>query len=100
MTKPLPERATEALEKIEGIEADMREFDGDKRGMAHNLGDAEEELAELSRPMARALLAADQLANCVRAWDDAVDEGDYGTEEADKMLAALTNFDKAIEVKP
>lgn len=30
----LPERAKEALEAVERIEADMREFDGEKRGMA------------------------------------------------------------------
>ena len=45
--QPVPDDVLEALQKVARIRLDLDEFDGDRRGIADCLGDAEEALIEV-----------------------------------------------------
>jgi hypothetical protein len=60
-----------------------------------NLADAR--LIALAPDLARAVLAAEELADAVNDWDDAVNADTGGADEADEMLRALTAYRKAMD---
>nr|DAW02633.1 MAG TPA: Protein of unknown function (DUF551) [Caudoviricetes sp.] len=57
----VPDDVLEALQKVARIRLDMNDFDGDRRGIADCLGDAEEALIEVVNRRAAMLAAATQL---------------------------------------
>lgn len=56
----VPQDVLEALQKVARIRLDMNDFDGDRRGIADCLGDAEEALIEVVNRRAAMLAAAPQ----------------------------------------
>ena len=56
------------------------------------------ELIALAPDLARAVLAAEELADAVDDWDDAVNADTGGADEADEMLRALAAYRKAMEM--
>ncbi|WP_343517101.1 DUF551 domain-containing protein [Klebsiella quasivariicola] len=56
----VPQDVLEALQKVARIRLDMNDFDGDRRGIADCLGDAEEALIEVVNRRAAMLAAATQ----------------------------------------
>lgn len=56
----VPEDVLEALQKVARIRLDMNDFDGDRRGIADCLCDAEEALIEVVNRRAAMLAAAPQ----------------------------------------
>lgn len=56
----VPDDVLEALQKVARIRLDLDEFDGDRRGIADCLGDAEEALIEVVNRCAAMLAAAPQ----------------------------------------
>ncbi|HFT1541259.1 TPA: hypothetical protein ACH27N_000220 [Klebsiella quasipneumoniae subsp. similipneumoniae] len=56
----VPEDVLAALQKVARIRLDMNDFDGDRRGIADCLGDAEEALIEVVNRRAAMLAAAPQ----------------------------------------
>lgn len=56
----VPDDVLEALQKVARIRLDLDEFDGDRRGIADCLGDAEEALIEVVNRRAAMLAAATQ----------------------------------------
>ncbi|HDS4047332.1 TPA: DUF551 domain-containing protein [Klebsiella pneumoniae subsp. pneumoniae] len=56
----VPDDVLEALQKVARIRLDMNDFDGDRRGIADCLGDAEEALIEVVNRRAAMLAAAPQ----------------------------------------
>lgn len=92
MTRPLPEQAKAALERLEGIEADMREFDGDKRGMLTSLNEAEEEFEQIARQMAPALLAAEELYRAIAIMP--ADHPALSFEENERIAKARESYRK------
>lgn len=56
----VPDDVLEALQKVARIRLDMNDFDGDRRGIADCLGDAEEALIEVVNRRAATLAAAQQ----------------------------------------
>ena len=54
----MPDDVLEALQKVARIRLDLDEFDGDRRGIADCLGDAEEALIEVVNRRAAMLAAA------------------------------------------
>lgn len=56
----VPDDVLEALQKVARIRLDLNEFDGDRRGIADCLGDAEEALIEVVNRRAAMLAAAPQ----------------------------------------
>ncbi|MBN2953899.1 MAG: hypothetical protein JTJ23_09960 [Fusicatenibacter saccharivorans] len=62
--KPVvPQDVLEALQKVARIRLDLNDFDGDRRGIADCLGDAEEALIEVVNRCAAMLAAAPQEVN-------------------------------------
>ncbi|EPR7724413.1 hypothetical protein V3380_004272 [Klebsiella variicola] len=59
----VPQDVLEALQKVARIRLDMNDFDGDRRGIADCLGDAEEALIEVVNRRAAMLAAAQQPQN-------------------------------------
>ncbi|UDC35617.1 hypothetical protein LGM12_09405 [Klebsiella pneumoniae] len=59
----VPDDVLEALQKVARIHLDLDEFDGDRRGIADCLGDAEEALIEVVNRRAAMLAAAPQEVN-------------------------------------
>ncbi|WP_313898854.1 hypothetical protein [Klebsiella quasipneumoniae] len=59
----VPQDVLEALQKVARIRLDLDEFDGDRRGIADCLGDAEEALIEVVNRCAAMLAAAPQEVN-------------------------------------
>lgn len=59
-TPVVPQDVLEALQKVARIRLDMNDFDGDRRGIADCLGDAEEALIEVVNRRAAMLAAAPQ----------------------------------------
>lgn len=57
----VPDDVLDALQKVARIRLDMNDFDGDRRGIADCLGDAEEALIEVVNRRAAMLAAAPQL---------------------------------------
>lgn len=57
----VPQDVLDALQKVARIRLDMNDFDGDRRGIADCLGDAEEALIEVVNRRAAMLAAAPQL---------------------------------------
>ena len=57
----VPHDVLEALQKVARIRLDLNDFDGDRRGIADCLGDAEEALIEVVNRRAAMLAAAQQL---------------------------------------
>ena len=58
----VPQDVLEALQKVARIRLDLNDFDGDRRGIADCLGDAEEALIEVVNRRAAMLAAAPQKA--------------------------------------
>lgn len=56
----VPDDVLDALQKVARIRLDMNDFDGDRRGIADCLGDAEEALIEVVNRRAAMLAAASQ----------------------------------------
>ncbi|HDG7834365.1 TPA: hypothetical protein PCJ90_002471 [Klebsiella quasipneumoniae] len=56
----VPQDVLEALQKVARMRLDMNDFDGDRRGIADCLGDAEEALIEVVNRRAAMLAAAPQ----------------------------------------
>ncbi|WP_228289399.1 hypothetical protein [Klebsiella pneumoniae] len=56
----VPDDVLEALQKVARIRLDLNDFDGDRRGIADCLGDAEEALIEVVNRCAAMLAAAPQ----------------------------------------
>ncbi|HHL1474474.1 TPA: hypothetical protein ACQ3CO_001744 [Klebsiella pneumoniae] len=56
----VPDDVLDALQKVARIRLDMNDFDGDRRGIADCLGDAEEALIEVVNRRAAMLAAATQ----------------------------------------
>ncbi len=56
----VPDDVLDALQKVARIRLDMNDFDGDRRGIADCLGDAEEALIEVVNRCAAMLAAAPQ----------------------------------------
>lgn len=56
----VPDDVLEALQKVARIRLDLNDFDGDRRGIADCLGDAEEALIEVVNRRAAMLAAAPQ----------------------------------------
>ncbi|UZL43796.1 hypothetical protein JMW42_06880 [Klebsiella pneumoniae] len=56
----VPDDVLDALQKVARIRLDMNDFDGDRRGIADCLGDAEEALIEVVNRRAAMLAAAPQ----------------------------------------
>ncbi|EPH0085533.1 hypothetical protein RFE81_000590 [Klebsiella pneumoniae] len=56
----VPDDVLAALQKVARIRLDMNDFDGDRRGIADCLGDAEEALIEVVNRRAAMLAAAPQ----------------------------------------
>ncbi|HCI9217771.1 TPA: hypothetical protein NQE19_001463 [Klebsiella pneumoniae] len=56
----VPDDVLDALQKVARIRLDLNEFDGDRRGIADCLGDAEEALIEVVNRRAAMLAAAPQ----------------------------------------
>ena len=56
----VPQDVLDALQKVARIRLDMNDFDGDRRGIADCLGDAEEALIEVVNRRAAMLAAAPQ----------------------------------------
>lgn len=56
----VPEDVMDALQKVARIRLDLNDFDGDRRGIADCLGDAEEALIEVVNRRAAMLAAAQQ----------------------------------------
>lgn len=56
----VPEDVLNALQKVARIRLDLNDFDGDRRGIADCLGDAEEALIEVVNRRAATLAAASQ----------------------------------------
>lgn len=59
----VPQDVLEALQKVARIRLDLNDFDGDRRGIADCLGDAEEALIEVVNRRAAILAAAPQEVN-------------------------------------
>ena len=59
----VPQDVLEALQKVARIRLDMNDFDGDRRGIADCLGDAEEALIEVVNRRA-AMLQAEPVCTC------------------------------------
>jgi hypothetical protein len=59
----VPDDVLDALQKVARIRLDMNDFDGDRRGIADCLGDAEEALIEVVNRRAAMLAAAQQPQN-------------------------------------
>lgn len=59
----VPDDVLDALQKVARIRLDMNDFDGDRRGIADCLGDAEEALIEVVNRRAAMLAAAPQEVN-------------------------------------
>ncbi|TCQ76445.1 uncharacterized protein DUF550 [Raoultella ornithinolytica] len=59
----VPQDVLEALQKVARIRLDLNDFDGDRRGIADCLGDAEEALIEVVNRRAAMLAAAQQEVN-------------------------------------
>ncbi|HGX3178771.1 TPA: DUF551 domain-containing protein [Klebsiella variicola] len=60
----VPDDVLEALQKVARIRLDLNDFDGDRRGIADCLCDAEEALIEVVNRRAAMLAAAPQLTGC------------------------------------
>ncbi|EPC9413371.1 hypothetical protein ACR3SC_002542 [Klebsiella variicola] len=63
--QPVPDDVLEALQKVARLRLDLKDFDGDRRGIADCLGDAEEALIEVVNRRAAMLAAAPQEAQVV-----------------------------------
>lgn len=99
----LPERAKEALENVERIQAG-KSAKGSlaDRGLARHLGQAEYELERLSKDLARAVVAAEELAKEAGNLEGAEPLGDYEMpmvslpkSVVDDVLAALSSYRQA-----
>ncbi|HHI0519986.1 TPA: DUF551 domain-containing protein [Klebsiella variicola] len=71
----VPDDVLDALQKVARIRLDLNDFDGDRRGIADCLGDAEEALIEVVNRRAAMLAAAPQPQNAPQNIPEIIPDG-------------------------
>lgn len=81
----VPQDVLEALQKVARIRLDMNDFDGDRRGIADCLGDAEEALIEVVNRRAAMLAAAPHDTPALNSVQSVVTGSDTWIQVSERM---------------